>query len=248
MAAARKRKATKKPPVKKPAKKAAPPAKPRSPKIKRQLAAAKANATKRRKAREAREAESKAQAKQRALDAKRKRKRDKKAKATARQKATRARKGGLSLLATLENAYRTMQSVATYALGLSIERSPVMERGQQPWLLLGTFTPEEPMTWSDVGRVTQIWRDDDITIATVHPQRYSFLRYVYQLLDDEGEAVGKPQGYAPHSSGGWEKVINEAVEKLIGDDYQDPDEGSMAARYPNTQILAIEVLWSASLA
>lgn len=182
-----------------------------------------------------------------------KKKREKKAKARARQHATRARKGGqVSLLVQLEDAFATMQDLANtiVTMGLAIEHSPVMERGQQPWLLLGRFVPEEVCTWKDIGRVFELWDLDPFLPVAINPQRYTFMRVVYQAYDDEGDPAGKPEGFAPTNSGAWERVISEAVARTLGYEGDDgePDADALATRYANAAILEIQVLWSASLA
>lgn len=210
----------------------------------RKLAAAKGAATRKRNEMARREAESKAFRAKLAKKARLKKKRERKAKATARQLATRAKKGGKSLLAQLEGAYGTMAETSPYPLAVSIERSPVMDKGRQPWLLQGTFIPEG-LGWAEVGEICKRWEDDLILETTINSQRYSFIRFLYQRYDEDGDPVGEPQGYSATSSGPWGYVISETVGAIIGDEFLDDD--SLAVLYENTAILEIQVLWSASL-
>jgi hypothetical protein len=248
---ARARKPKKKPPAKKKAraKPAATPSAKLTPKVKRQLAAAKGVATRKRNKLARLEALSAAQKLARAKKAKKDRAARKKAKATARQMATRAKPGGKkSELFQLEAVFQTMADMLPFAVSVQVEHAPVMDMGQQPWLLLGAFKIEEPASWLDVGIGCQRWEQDLILEATIKPQRYSFLRFLYQIYDDEGDPVGAPEGYAPTSSGAWESVISEAVGAIIGGDADDLLPETLAAQYPNTAILEIQVWFSASMA
>lgn len=181
-------------------------------------------------------------AKKAKADAKKKRK----AKAQARQLATRARKGGQqSLLFTLEAAYETMRQASPTALALVVEHSPTMEYGREPWLLLGRFITEEAMTWQDAGELFQLWENDLVLEATVHPNRGSYMRVVYQPYDEDGEPVGEPQGFSVNS-GRWNAVISEMRIRAIGDPgiY---DEDAFSVLYAGASIIEIVVWWSASL-
>ncbi len=241
--------AKKKPPTRKPpAKKKAAAKKPLSPAAKRKLAAAKAAITRKANLRARQDAEAASFNKKLREKAKLKKQKTRKAKAAARQLATRARPGGQpSIIVQLEDAYETMRQLSPYAMSLEIEHSPVTDRGLQPWLLLGDFETQESITWAELGRVFQIWENDLFLAAAINPDRYSLIRIIYLRYDEDGEPVGEPEGYSPASSGSWDSVISECVADLIGYDYNDPDEDSLAAIYQNTAILSVEVLFSASL-
>lgn len=221
----------------------------KSPKLKRKLAAAKGAAT--RKIARERELESQRaseQAEYEKLDADERarvredRKEQKRAKARARQLATRAVAGGRSVLGQLEDALGRMKARAPFAVGLKIENSPVYETGTNPWLLLGSFKPRTPRSWAHIGRMFAVWEDDLTLHVMIHPRRTTLIRITY----DQPEKGHATSGYSPVKPGSWDNVISECRRKLIGGDWTDPDEDSIAAKYENTRVLFIDVLFSAN--
>jgi hypothetical protein len=221
--------------------------KPLSPKIKRQLAAAKGAATRKANRIAAREAEIKKFDAKRLAKAKAKKAKTRRDKARARSNANlRNNPGAQSLLERLEEAYLRMQESAGHKLFLRVERSPIYQTGEQPWLILGAFRPRTPLTWVQIGRIFETWRDDLILEAVVHPDRYAQIRMTYDAPDprDKGVPTG---GYTPAGVGSWQIVIEEAADKLVGyGGSDDPDENSIAFKYADTRVLRIDVLFSAS--
>lgn len=152
------------------------------------------------------------------------------------------RRADQDLIDQLLDAYERMRETSPVSLSLTTENAPVVVTGTQPWLLLGTFAPVEPTTYAELDGILRTWEDDLTLEVMINPDRYAWIRIVYQEYDEDGDPVGKPEGYAPTSAGPWASVISETRS-----DFDITDAGSVSNRYQNSTVGLIEVYLSANL-
>lgn len=112
-----------------------------------------------------------------------------------------------------------------------------------PWLVVGKYTPEEPIGYGQLAEAFMRVMDDLLLEADLGPQRFTQIRVLFhdpKAKFGEGDAVISKVG-------AWEFVWSDLVGELVGSgDADSPDEDSLAARYQQTSVPIFYVFLSES--
>lgn len=101
-----------------------------------------------------------------------------------------------------------------------------------PWMVVGRFDPHDELDYATLAHGLLHVADDIVLEAAIHPQRMSQIRVEFHDLNDvrrEGDTVLT-------KIGPWEYVTSDLAGELVGASWQEPTEGSLAARYDSTTV------------
>lgn len=156
------------------------------------------------------------------------------AEATARRKAGDERQ---LLIDVLED----MRNVGASVLALSLDITEAEVGARIPWLVVGRFDCVDLPTYAQLGELFEVWRDDLVLEANIHPQRLSQIRIIYS---DPNAKRGEGDSIISHL-GPWESVISETAHEIGtgGEDQED----SLSMRYRETKVPSFYVYFSGRL-
>lgn len=125
----------------------------------------------------------------------------------------------------------------------TLEGEDAKQARATPWMIVGRFDPRTDLDYADLAHGLKIVADDLIIEAAVHPQRLSQIRVEFHDPNDirrEGDTVLS-------KIGPWGFVLSDLVYELVGASYEDPAEGSLAARYAQTVVPRFYVFFSSQI-
>lgn len=111
------------------------------------------------------------------------------------------------------------------------------------WLIVGRFDPAGPISYAELAMGFQLVADDLILETRINGQRLSQIRVVFHDPNEtrhEGDSVIS-------KIGAWEYVTSDLVGELVGSNLENPDEGSLAARYKETNVSSFYIFFSSEI-
>lgn len=137
-----------------------------------------------------------------------------------------------------------MRDVGAGVTPLSLDITEAEVGARIPWLVVGRFDCVGLPSYAELGEVFEVWRDDLVLEAKIHPQRLSQIRIVYS---DPNAKRGESDSIIAHM-GPWESVISETAHEIGTGDPGDPaQEDSLSMRYRETKVPTFYVYFSGRL-
>lgn len=122
----------------------------------------------------------------------------------------------------------------------TLEGAAAQKARETPWMIVGRFDPHVDLDYSMLAHGLQVVADDLLIEAAVHPQRLSQARVEFHDPNDkrrEGDTVLS-------KIGPWEFILTDLAYELVGASWEDPADGSLAARYAQTLVPKFYIFFS----
>lgn len=139
-----------------------------------------------------------------------------------------------------------LRDAAAEVFPCSLDVTEAEVGARAPWLVVGKLTFVDQISYAELGAVLGRWESDVILEASIHPQRVSQIRVMY---DDPNDKRGTGSSTLV-KLGAWAFVVSELRFELIGSaegNALDIDEDALSTRYKDTTTQTMYVYFSSEI-